>query len=285
MNLAALDAKGPRQVTPDHALADTRQAFDGVAADYDRRNSANRVLSDMRTRIRQTIGTHVPAGSRLLDLGCGPGADTAWLATCGHRVTAIDWSPAMVQEARSRLAAIPELESRVNVQPLGIHELDRLAPAIFDAAVANFGPLNCVTDLPAAACSIARRLRSGGVLVAAVIGRLCPWEIALYLARRDWSRVCVRFTTRMQPVPLDGRTVWTHYYSVSEFERAFRPCGFSRTSLRALGLVAPPPYLEAFTARHPTLVGRLQRIEDYVSEWPGIRSWGDHFLIVLRKAA
>ena len=26
------------------------------------------------------------------------------------------------------------------------------------------------------------------------------------------------------------------------------------------------------------------RIEDRVGGWPGIRAWGDHFLIVLRKA-
>jgi hypothetical protein len=45
----------------------------------------------------------------------------------------------------------------------------------------------------------------------------------------------------------------------------------------------PPPYLQAFADRHPSLVRLLQRMEDVIGDWPGIRAWGDHFLIVLRK--
>ena len=58
----------------------------------------------------------------------------------------------------------------------------------------------------------------------------------------------------------------------------------TRVSLRALGLLVPPPYLQAFVERHNTLVAALQRLEDRVGAWPVIRAWGDHFLIVLRKA-
>jgi hypothetical protein len=58
----------------------------------------------------------------------------------------------------------------------------------------------------------------------------------------------------------------------------------TRVSLRALGLFVPPPYLQAFAHRHPKLVDLLQRIEDRCGGWPLLRSWGDHFLVVLRKA-
>lgn len=56
-------------------------------------------------------------------------------------------------------------------------------------------------------------------------------------------------------------------------------------SLRALGLFVPPPYTRAFAERHRTLVSGLQWIEDAVGALPGLRAWGDHFLIVLKKAA
>ena len=36
----------------------------------------------------------------ILDLGCGPGRDDECFGARGYRVTAIDWSPAMVAEAR-----------------------------------------------------------------------------------------------------------------------------------------------------------------------------------------
>jgi len=269
-------------VTP--ALADTQRAFDGVASGYDRSNAENPILCAMRRRARTTLAAWVPAGAHLLDLGCGPGTDAVDLAANGYRVTAIDWSPAMVEEARRRVRE-DAVSDRVDVQHIGIHELDRLEPAIsFDAAYSNFGPLNCVADPAAAARRIAERLKPGGVLVASVIGRVCPWEIALYVARGDLRRAAIRFRRGLVPVPLDRGTVWTRYFNPREFENIFAAAGLTRVSLRALGLFVPPPYLQAFADRHRALVAGLQRAEDRCGEWPVLRGWGDHFLIVLRKA-
>jgi SAM-dependent methyltransferase len=270
-------------VTP--TLADTQRAFDGVAGSYDRSNAANPILCAMRARVHATLAGCVPPGAHLLDLGCGPGTDATDLAAKGYRVTAIDWSPAMVEEARRRVHD-EDVADRVDVQHLGIHELDRLERAVvpFDAAYSDFGPLNCVVDLRAAAHRIADRLKPGGVLVASVIGRICPWEIALYVARGDLARAVVRFRRGLVPVPLDEGTVWTQYFSPHEFEAIFAAAGFTRVSLRALGLFVPPPYLRAFAERHRVLVAGLQRAEDRCGGWPVLRAWGDHFLIVLRKA-
>lgn len=266
------------------ALRETQHAFDGVAAGYHRSNDENRTLREMRARVRQTLEAFVPAGSHILDLGCGPGTDATDLAQKGYRVTAIDWSPAMVAEARRRVVAAG-VAQHVDVLNVGIHEVDRLAlvDAPFDAAYSNFGPLNCVVDLPAAARRIAGRLKPGGVLIASVIGRVCPWEIVLHAARGDVSRAVIRFRRGLIPVPLGGRTVWTRYFTPREFEATFASAGMRRVSLRALGLFAPPPYLQAFADRHPALVAGLRRADDRCGSWPVLRGWGDHFLVVLRK--
>jgi SAM-dependent methyltransferase len=263
-------------------LFDTQRAFDGVAAGYDQSNAANPTLCQMRARVREAVEAHVARGAHLIDLGCGPGGDAEYLARNGYRVTAIDWSRAMVDEARRRLSGAG-LADRVDVLHAGIHEIDQLAPVQFDAVYSNFGPLNCVDDLGAAAHLIARRLRSGGVVIASVIGRVCPWEIALYLARGRWWRAAIRFRRGAVPVPLEGRTVWTRYYTPGAFTQIFAAAGFAPVAQRALGLLVPPPYLDAFAGRHPRLIGTLQRVEDRVGAWPGVRAWGDHFLIVLRK--
>ena len=266
----------------ERALLDTRAAFDGVASSYDRSNDENPTLRAMRRRTIDAVRRHARAGAHLLDLGCGPGRDDEALAASGYTVTAVDWSPAMVSQTRERIARAG-LADRVDVQHLGIQEIDQLAPRRFDAAVSNFGPLNCVPHLPHAARLIADRLRPGGVLVASVIGRVCPWEIALYGWRRDWARLRVRFSRGFAAVPLEGRTVWTRYYSPSSFTRAFEEAGFERVSLRALGLFVPPPYMDAFASRHRTLIAGLQRLEDSFGGAPGLRAMGDHFLIVLAK--
>jgi SAM-dependent methyltransferase len=273
-----------RAVAVNHALLQTQQAFDGVAAGYHRSNIENGTLCAMRARAWAAVDAFVPHGAHVLDLGCGPGGDAEHLARRGYRVTAIDWSTAMVAEARRRVRAAG-VADRVEVLHAGIHEIHQLAPlhVVFDAAYSNFGPLNCVEDLSVAARLVAARLRPGGVLIASVIGRVCPWEIALYLSRGDASRAAIRFRRGPVPVPLEGRTIWTRYYTPGGFERVFAAAGFARVSLRALGLFVPPPYLHAFAARHSTLIGVLQGIEDRVGAWPGLRAWGDHFLIVLRK--
>jgi SAM-dependent methyltransferase len=264
------------------ALRDTQLAFDQVAPTYDASNAQNRTLCGMRARTLRLLESHVPSGARVLDLGCGPGADVEYLSARGYEVTAIDWSPAMVREAQRRVRAAGHRD--LPIRHLGIHELDRLDAGVFDAALSNLGPLNCVPNLAAAAQLIARRLRPGGVLIASVIGRVCPWEIAVYAARRNWPRLRVRFGVGGVAVPLETGTVWTHYYSPRVFERVFGAAGFTRIALRGLGVLVPPPYMQAFSDRHRTLVACLQRLEDLTASWPGFRACGDHFLIGLRKS-
>jgi hypothetical protein len=105
----------------------------------------------------------------------------------------------------------------------------------------------------------------------------------LYVGRGNWSRARLRFADGFVAVPLQGRTVWTHYYTPRQFVRPFVAAGFRRVYLRGLGLLAPPPYMEAFARRHPAAVERLLAIEDEVGRWPCLRQCGDHFLIVLLR--
>ncbi len=264
------------------SLVETRSAFDRVASTYRDENDRNPVIRKMRHLTIEAVTSRLAPGSRLLDLGCGPGPDAEHLGRSGYEVLAIDWSPLMVEEASRRIDA-SGLGSRVRVRNLGIHELDRLSEGLFDGAYSNLGPLNCVPDLGAAARSIAEKLKPKGIFVASIIGRVCPWEIALYGARRDWKRLRVRFSRDFIPVPFYGRTVWTRYYAPAEVERTFRAAGLEREALRSLGLLVPPPYLENFSARHSRTLRALDNLEDRIASLPGLRQWGDHFLIVTRK--
>jgi SAM-dependent methyltransferase len=265
-------------------LADTQRAFDSVAAAYDGPLGNNPLVQRLRARTLAAVTRAVPPGGALLDLGCGTGLDAEWLGRRGYHVTAIDWSPQMVQRSRKR-AREAGLEGMVAVEQLGIHQLEGLPEGAFDGAYSDLGSLNCVPDLAAAARSIALRLRPEGVLIASVIGRVCPWELGLFALRREWARARVRWATETVAVPLNGLTVWTRYYTPSEFRSAFSAAGFKTRSLRGLGLMVPPPFMLAFAQRHPRLVAGLQRIEDQVAGWPGMRRLGDHFLIVMQRNA
>lgn len=51
---------------------------------------------------RGRFASGLPAGGRILDLGCGSGRDAAVFAEAGFRVTAVDGSEGMCREARRR---------------------------------------------------------------------------------------------------------------------------------------------------------------------------------------
>jgi 2-polyprenyl-3-methyl-5-hydroxy-6-metoxy-1,4-benzoquinol methylase len=263
-------------------LADTQAAFDSVAADYDGPSGNNSLIQRLRAQTMAAVLRYAPPGSRLVDLGCGTGLDAEYLARRGYHVTATDWSAEMVRRTQQRAAAAG-LDERLEARQLGIQEIGVLPAGAFDAAYSDLGPLNCVPDLDVAARGLSQIIRPGGHLIASVIGRTCPWEIALFAARGQWARALLRFAPGAVPVPLNGLTVWTRYFTPGEFASVFRQAGFQSSDQRGLSIFVPPPYMEAFAARHPRLIDWLARLDQAAGGWPVLRGWGDHFLIVMRR--
>ncbi|WP_167030072.1 class I SAM-dependent methyltransferase [Luteibacter sp. SG786] len=261
-------------------LLDTQRAFDSVAADYDGPRGNNELIQRMRTTMWHTVGAELPAGSRLLDLGCGTGLDAVEFARHGYHVVASDWSPEMV--ARTRARAVEEgVQARLSAVHLGIQQLFLLGGR-FDGVYSNFGPLNCAPDLRAVADECARLVRPGGSLVFSVMGRVCPWELAHYAARRRFGRAGIRFGKGVREVGMNGHTIWTWYYTPREFYAAFAE-HFTLASYRALSLFLPPPYMVDRYRRRPERYERLGRLDDRFGGLPLLRDMGDHFLIVMHR--
>jgi SAM-dependent methyltransferase len=261
---------------------DTRAAFDSVAADYDGPRGNNALIQEMRREMWRWLDATFPRESHLLDLGCGTGLDAVRMAQRGHTLLATDWSPRMVARTHER-ATCAQLSDKVRTAAIGAHELTRIAgSAMFDGAYSNLGALNCLPDLTSVSRECSRLLSAGGRLVFTVIGRWCPWEIAHYAARADWTRIRVRFARRMMPVRMNGHTVWTRYWTPGEFHRAFAR-EFALVNCRAVCLFAPPPYMRRFRDRHAASFERLWRWDRRVGGWPLLRNFGDHFLIVMAK--
>jgi len=82
----------------------------------------------------------VSAGDSVLEIGCGTGAVTALLLDRGARVTAIDQSPEMLEQARLRLGASA---SEVEWIEQTAAETDRFATDRFAAVVLSL----CLSDM------------------------------------------------------------------------------------------------------------------------------------------
>ena len=107
-------------------------------------------------------------GARVLEIGCGTGAVTARLASRGARITALDQNPAMLERARARLAAMPEVPGEVTWVERTASEVDSLPGASFDAVAISFA----LSEMSAAERrfvlrEVARCLAPGGALAVA----------------------------------------------------------------------------------------------------------------------
>lgn len=78
-----------------------RAAYDRWAVTYDADRNLTRDLDAAATRqILAGFG-----GETVLEIGCGTGKNTPFLAQLGRRVLALDFSPGMIAQARARLSA------------------------------------------------------------------------------------------------------------------------------------------------------------------------------------
>ena len=100
-----------------------RATFDSVAGAYaDARPTYPDELVDALV-----AATGIGAGSRLLEVGCGPGTATLPLARLGCRITAVELGAALATEARRRLAGYPDVDvvtGSFETWPPGEHAFD-----------------------------------------------------------------------------------------------------------------------------------------------------------------
>ncbi len=90
--------------------------YDRIAEAYDQ--TRHRDL--MERPFLEQIAAEIPAGSGILDLGCGSGQPiAAWFIHRGYAVTGVDGAPAMLAFCRRRFAAATWLEADMRGLNLG----------------------------------------------------------------------------------------------------------------------------------------------------------------------
>jgi SAM-dependent methyltransferase len=255
-------------------------AFDRLAASYDALVSGDAFLHQRR-QTQAVFARWIRSGCRVLEIGCGTGFDTEFLARQGARVIACDPSDAMLSRARRRLAAAG-VGDRVGLLSCGLQELPQFLDALdnaqgFDAMISNFGALNCVPSLSPLGVIGARHLRPGGVAIIGLIGRTCLWETFYFMARGD----AIGARRRRAPivaVPVAGVDVPTFYHRTTDV-RAGLGEAFRLDTCVGIGVAVPPPYLELRWQRIPAPLRRAAaRVDRVAGAWPIVNRLGDHSL-------
>ncbi|MGD8441478.1 MAG: class I SAM-dependent methyltransferase [Holophagae bacterium] len=261
------------------------QPFDGAAPSYDAEFSSTTLGRMQRERAWALLDRVLPPTGRVLDLGCGTGEDTRWLVQRGaERVVGCDASQAMLSEARRKLDA-DGLGDRVELCRIDLNRIavEPMPPeAPFDAAISNFGAVNCVHDRRALAASVARWLSPGAPFVVVVMGRFCLWEIIAHLAQLRPGAAFRRWRQgREVGVPGGGRVrVW--YPTTGDLRREFGP-HFELRETIGVGAFLPPPYLDQLVRHRPRLLARLGRLETRFGDRRPWSRLADHVALVFAR--
>ena len=273
-------------VTSHDARPKATEAFDRLAGDYDALTSGE-IFHLLRQRTHRAFSRHFGRDARVLEIGCGTGLDTAYLASRCRHVVACDPSEEMVTRALRRLAH-HGLEARATVMPCGVQDvqsfLDALTPhEPFDGIVSNFGALNCVCHLAPLGAVARRHLRPAGTMLLGVMSRVCAMEALYFTATRRPRLATRRLGTGAIPVSVAGIDVPTFYHRISEL-RATLGSVVRLRAIEGIGVVVPPPYLEARWQELPRSVrGVVIAIDNWLAPWPPFNRVGDHVLLTFAK--
>jgi SAM-dependent methyltransferase len=165
---------------------------------------------------------HVTAGTRLLDVACGPGFMASAAASRGAQVTGLDFSPAMIAAAQRRHGSSVAFRD-------GDAEALPFEDASFDAVVMNFGMLHLARP-EAAIVEALRVLRPGGryaFTVWAPPERAVGFGMALRAIREHGN----------PDVPLPEGPPFFRFSDADECRRTLQTAGFADVDVRGLPLV------------------------------------------------
>ena len=138
-----------------------RRLFDEKAATWSAKYAPGGRLTGRLNRLAEVVGDFVPAGGRVLDLGCGTGDMTRHLSRAGFEVTGCDVSASMLARAAAPGSAVKWVRLSADWQVLPF------AAGVFDAVIAS-SVLEYVRAPALVLAECARVLGPDGVLMATV---------------------------------------------------------------------------------------------------------------------
>lgn len=231
----------------------------------------------------------VAPGSRVLEIGAGPGRFTQVLAGLDCRVVVGDLSEVQLKLHRERAAELgfePAVERRLR---LDICDLGAFDTDTFDAVVAYGGPLSYVFDRASdALAECVRVCRPGGHVLVSVMSLwgTCHQNLASVLALPPTTNRRITDSGDLSPDTWEDVVHRCHLFRADELRSLAVAAGLTVAAVSASGclvirwdesLADPDPASETWR--------ELLRMELEASRQPGCLDMGTHIILVGAKPA
>jgi len=257
----------------------TSNPFDFAAREYDRTFTDPIPGRWFRNAVWSHVTPLFKPGDHILDLGCGTGEDTVWMANQGISIFAVDASSKMIEMAHQK-AVGSNVSDSITFRQADFANLS--LDSRFDGALSNFGAVNCVENLNALAEQLSIAIKPGGRVVFVVMGPYCPWEIIWYLLHGRVGQAFRRFRSSVDAHVANGKTIRIWYPSPKRFQKEFAPF-FEKEKIVGIGSLTPPPYMGRLVAMWKTMFKMMWRLEHTFGSYFPLTWLNDHFLMVLKR--
>jgi S-adenosylmethionine-dependent methyltransferase len=227
------------------------------------------------------LGRHIGAGPlRILDAGGGNGVESLALAAAGHHVTLVDYSAAMLAEAR-RAAAAAGAEARLDIHQSDVGRLTELFPEPrFDLALCH-NVLQYVDDVPALLHSLAATLLPGGLLSLISINRYASPYMATFWRGNPGEALQLLDQRSERAVLFDTDVA---RYTAAEISAMLLATGFA--DARDYGLLCVCAYwTDNARKSDPEIYEQLEQLERALTERDPYRQLARYFQIIARTRA
>ena len=205
--------------------------YESLSRDYDYRFDNPR-LNYMRTVEKMVLLDNLQIGM-ILDIGCGTGEQSVFLAEKGYRVFGVDISKEMIKIANDR---IKEAKFRDNLNfIIASAEALPFRDNSFDGLISIFGVFNHIPGVDHAFQETHRVLKRGGRAIFTVVNRwnLTWWINAFLRCKGSW----LISSLRSKEYVVNG--LWTYYFSRRDLIKRLTKIGFKARVGSLLLLIYP----------------------------------------------
>ncbi len=246
---------------------DVKNTWNACGEAFDRFNTTADSYSENIERPAIERLTGVLEGARALDLGCGSGAYSLWLAERGARVTGLDLSPVMIrlalEKARKQGAQLDLAAADISRPlPFGESEFDLVLTAT---------ALHYIQNLDAFMREVAKVLKPRGRFIASVLHPISTARFPVAgpdenMPPEDWKTHYFGEPIRSietpwlacGEVPAEGRRIVSYHHTTSDYFNALTSSG-----LKVTDLCEPQPPAD-FVAKNADRYNGAMRIPVYL---------------------
>jgi ubiquinone/menaquinone biosynthesis C-methylase UbiE len=266
-----------------------RDYFDALGAgEWDRlvQSPSARVALELHRRF---LARFIQRGSRVLEIGAGPGRFTAELAALGASVVVSDISAVQLELNREKVLAAgceQHVEDRL---VLDVRDLSSFTDGAFDGVLAYGGPISYAFDqAPAALAECVRVTKPGGVVLGSVMSTIGSFRWFLAGVSEEIKTFGIEamdtllHTGDTRPTQPGGHNCRMFRWRELAEMIAAQPCRLLAASASNAISLADPEVLGRLAA-DPGVWPRFLDWEEELAQEPGMLDGGTHILFAVER--